>query len=397
VRDSYSEGALLFALAERELAAAAQAGGAALEPLWGRVLVRLGACEVAMYDYARGEPHLEAGLRRAASDGERALALRHQGFAAGEQGKIALAHSLFAESLALGERCDDAAGMAVALRGLNFGDADYAVVHRRGVQSLALARRAGRPDLIARMLNMLGWYTWCVGGYAEADACWQEGLAMCRQLGLQVEEAWALDCLGVAAWGSGDLAAAEGYLEQALAIYADLGLPMGTGMCMAELALVLAGAGQAGRAVDLARQAVAITREINGQIMLTLSLNYLGAALLAAGELGEARAALAEAVRRAWDHHYPYNLMVAFYFFAELLDRESAPAAPPDALARREQAVALLACVRAHSATWQVIRDKAAALQARIEAALPAGGRAAALERAQSQTVEEMVVALRSP
>jgi tetratricopeptide (TPR) repeat protein len=312
--------------------------------------------------------------------------------AAGEQGEIALAHALSADSLALSERCDDAAGMANALRGLNFGDSDYSVVHRRGVESLALARRAGRPDMIARTLNMLGWYTWCVGGYVEANACWQEGLALCRQLELQAEEAWALDCLGVAAWGSGDLAAAESYLQQSLAIYANLGRRMGTGMCMAELALVLAGMGHAERAVSLARQAVAITREINGQIMLTLSLNYLGAALLAAGELGEARATLIEAVRQEWDH-YPYNLMVAFYYFAELLELESRHADPPDALARKREAVALLARVRTDAATWQVYRDRAAALQARIEATLPAGA-LAAVEHAQSQTVEEMVSAL---
>ena len=45
-----------------------------------------------------------------------------------------------------------------------------AEAHRLTAESLALARKAGRPDLIAITLNDLGWHTWCLGDYALANA-----------------------------------------------------------------------------------------------------------------------------------------------------------------------------------------------------------------------------------
>ena len=160
---------------------------------------------------------------------------------------------------------------------------------------------------------------------------------------------------------------------------------------MADLALVLVSMGQVERAVALARQAVAITREIDSQMMLTLSLNYLGAALIAAGELVEARRTLIEAIQQAWHYKYFYNVMTAFYYFAELLELESHNAEPHGVLERKSLAVALLSCVRTQTATWQIFRDKAAQLQAEIEGALPAETLTAAIQNGQCQTVEEMV------
>jgi len=126
-------------------------------------------------------------------------------------------------------------------------------------------------------------------------------------------------------------------------------------------------------------------------MMLTLSLNYLGAVLIAAGDFEEARQTLREAIQRAWKHQYFYNVMTAFYYFAELLVQEEKGADLPMMAERRRCALELLSCVRAQPVTWQIFKDKAAQLQAQIEGALSADMRAIAIQNGQSRTLAEMV------
>ena len=83
--------------------------------------------------------------------------------------------------------------------------------------------------------------------------------------------------------------------------------------------------------------------------------------------------------------------MMAFYYFADLLDRESRTIEQTGALQHRRLAVTLLSCVRTHAATWQAFRDKAAQLQADIEGVLPAEVFAAAQQEGDNRTVAELV------
>ena len=394
IRGNFGEGVILFTVAAAKLTsgvAGNTTSQAALQPLLGQVLARLGVCEVMVGNYLRGEQLLQDSLQLITQDGERAFTLVYLGLAAAETGELSLSRTRLHESLAISQANNDAADLARALLYLQQGASDYAEAHRICSESLAFARKAGRPDLIAHELIFLGFFKCCLGDYAAANVCWQEGMELCDTLELRNEKAWALDCIGLAAWCQGDMAAAERYIGEALAIYTELGRQTAIGMCMAELALVLASRGQVQRAIALARQAVAITRAIDGQMMLIFSLNYLGAALLAAGELVEARHTLLEAVQRAWDHQYLFSVMIAFYYFAELLAYESHYAELPDALERKCLAVALLSCVRAQAATWQIFKDKAAELQAQIESALPVEMLTAALRQGESRTVAQMV------
>ncbi len=365
-----------------------------MEPLWGQVLIRLGACEIMLGDLQRGEQHVHAGLQHATNDVERVLALSHLAHSAGDQGDMSLFRALLGESLAISQGNNDMAGMAQALGGLPFGSSDYPESCRQCSESLALWRKVGRPDRIAGMLTNLAWYTWCAGDYAAADAYWREGLALCEQLDLPSLKAWTLDCLGNAAWVESDWAFSEQCIRAALAIYAELGMQTATGMCKADLSYALAGAGQTEQALALAQEAVVLTRATHSQMMLTLSLNYLGAALLAAGDLAAARSALMEAIRQAWEQGFVYNLMTAFYFSAELLVLETPSLERPGALERQALAVTVLSFVRSQAATWQYFKDKAAHLQMEIESALSAELGAAAIVRGQSCTPAEMVGAL---
>ena len=393
VRGNLSVGLMLFAAAAAEMDAELAVSvddQQTLQVLRGRVIVRLGACEILLSNYGRGELLLLDGLPHILEDWERAFTLVYLGQAASERGELALARTRLDESLALSRQCNDFAVMAQAFQILEVGR-PIAEAQRLAAESLALARKAGRPDLIATRLNQLGWHTWCLGDYALADACWQKGIALCDELDLQGENAWPLDCLGVAAWAQGDMTAAEHYIEAALAIYTEVGRQSHMGMCMAELALVLASMGRVQQAIALARQAVAITRGIDGQMMLIVSLNYLGAALLAAGELVEARRTLLEAIQRAWDYQFLFSVMIGFYYFAELLALESRHTEPASALAHKSLAVTLLSCVRTDTATWQIFKDKAAELQAQIEGALAAEVLGAALLEEENRTVKELV------
>ncbi|MCE7979590.1 MAG: hypothetical protein DYG89_00240 [Caldilinea sp. CFX5] len=367
-----------------------------LQSLWAKVQVRLGACEVMLTHFAQGEQHLQDALLFTTADGERSLALLYLGWATENLGDLTLAHTHLQESFAISQRCGNLAGMADVLYLLSNGTSDYVEGCRQCTESLALWRQVGRPDRIASVMNFLAWNIWCAGDYPAADAYWHEGLALCEQLDKPHEKAWVLDCLGQAAWVEDDLTFAEQYVRQALALYTEVGKQNGIGFCKAELSWVLAHRGQVEQAIALAQEAVAIERAINNQIHLTLSLNYLGVAYLSAGDLKAARNALVEAIQRAWQHGYLFNLMIGFYYVAEWLVQESHTLDGPAALERQALAVAALCCVRTHKATWQFFKDKAAQLQAKIEDALPADLRATAIARGQSCTLEEMVSVLLS-
>lgn len=393
VQGDFRHGGILFEHARMELESDARRQGhrdPGSRALLGQICTRLGVCEVMASHYTRGVQLLRKGLSITTNDSERALALVYQGLAAGEQGDFSLSRSLLYESLELSRRYDEFVVMVRALHFLELG-AISAEAHSFSVESLALARRSGRPDLIAGELNQMGWHKWCLGDYAGADACWQEGLALCRQLDFRVEEAWALDCLGFAAWGRGDLIAAESLIREALAIDMDAGRVIQISMCMADLSLVLTDMGRLEEAIALAQQTIDLTRTVNCQMFLILSLNYLGGALLAAGDYIKARLALTEALQRGWEHQFPHFFLLSFYYFADLLERESHTVAEADAWGRRRLALASLYCVCTHPGTWQVVRDKATVLLAQIKAELPAVMVAAVQHECASRTVVELV------
>jgi len=215
-------------------------------------------------------------------------------------------------------------------------------------------------------------------------------MEICTTLGMQHAIAWTFDCLGWTAWCQGDLATAQNYLQDALDLYRTLGMPADVSMCLSELALVWRSAGETEQAVVVAREAVAMCRDTENQMRLILNLNYLGAALIGTGELAPARQTLLEAIPRAQADHVGF-LLIALYYFAELLVLESHVADLADSLARNALALTLLSCVRTQTATWQIFKDKAAQLQAEIAGALPAELRIPALALGKGCRPEEMV------
>jgi tetratricopeptide (TPR) repeat protein len=257
--------------------------------------------------------------------------------------------------------------------------------------SLALCRQVGRPDRVAIVLKRLAWYQCCLGEYEKAIANWQENLDIFIQLGMQSEIAWTLDLLGYAAWSQDDLETARNYLQDALDLFRSLGMSSKVAMVLSEMALVLRAGGDVQQAVAVARQAVVIIRETGDHMRTVLSFAKLGAALIGAGDVAGAREALIEAGQRAWAGQYFAHLMVAFYYFAELLVLESSTSSLPNGLEEKALAVTLLTLVCTFRATWQTYGDKAAQLLAEIEGDLPAEMLAAAVSRGQSCSLEELI------
>ena len=97
--------------------------------------MRLGACEVMVGNYQRGEQLLQDGLQLITQDWERAFTLAYLGLAATERGELALSRTRLYDSLAISRQCNDAAGMATCLAPIQLGESDYAeacrTVHRK--------------------------------------------------------------------------------------------------------------------------------------------------------------------------------------------------------------------------------------------------------------------------
>ena len=81
----------------------------------------IGAGEVLLGNYARGQNYLLGCLPHLQAAKERAFALLYLGQAAAESGELALARTQLEESLAISRQCNDFAGMSQALHMLQVG------------------------------------------------------------------------------------------------------------------------------------------------------------------------------------------------------------------------------------------------------------------------------------
>lgn len=392
VRGNYYDGASLFAVAAADLTAAASATNRpGIQPLLGRVLARLGACEAMGGSGKSAVNPLEQALGYVNTDWERAFTLFYLGWAAIGRGEASAGRTVLRQSLVFSRQCQDPGLTAQALFFLNrHYVAEYSEAIRGCEESLALWRQMGRPDRIADVLGWVAWHTCCLGDYAKAIAYWQESIPICTTLGMQSALAWAVDSLGVTAWCQGDLATAQSYLQEAAEIYRSIGQPWAVGMCLVDMVPVLRASGAVEQALAVARQAVAIMRDTEDPLMLIASLYSLGAALISIGDFVGARQALNEACQRALVAQIPFFVANAFYYFAELLVMESHDADLPLTLEHKSLAVTLLSCIRSQATTWQIYKDKAAQLQAEIEESLPVKVCATAIAGGQSCTLEEM-------
>ena len=151
-----------------------------------------------------------------------------------------------------------------------------------GVEALALARRHGDGDLVARADVALASCYEAIGSYDQARSAVESAIAHHRSRGQSAALARALDMLGkvLVAEGSFDLALAS-HLE-ALALYDDLGesvSPVDRASCLSARRVVAHRLGDLDRSVDFFQQALVIQEAAGGTTAVANTLNNIGVIL----------------------------------------------------------------------------------------------------------------------
>jgi DNA-binding SARP family transcriptional activator/predicted ATPase len=405
IRSRYQEGHDIFAGGVRQLE---QAGDLANRPNFEPVLAMLKARMGAFY-YLRGEyepamQHLQASLLAAGSPAERAFVHCLLGNVTRLQGNRAMAEEHLGKGLAINREIGDLNGVLEALAGLtdvagSFGE--YETGKRLASESLAISRQLERPDQVARVLCSLAWSTSCLGAYGEAERYYRESLAISQEIGDKNGIALALEFIGWVAWciGGDRTAEAAGYYEQAITIFREIGEQSKLSMCLADLALLLCDLGSYRQAQQHSQEAFAITKMTGNLGLMAYSLYCLGAATCGLGDFYASRKYLLNSLQTAWGSRIYDHSLNALFFWAKLLVKAgdgveplgggpaeaSTPYAPDETIGSITEnletdlsapiitrALELLALILHHRATWQVIKDRAAAFKAEVEAQLPA-------------------------
>ncbi|MBI1877996.1 MAG: tetratricopeptide repeat protein [Chloroflexi bacterium] len=402
MRSRYQEGEEIFAQAIFQLR---QVGGLHEQPSFALVLNRLAARQGAFYyflgDYEAANKHLQESLNSLDQPSELAFALTMLGRVANEQAKMALAEEWYRKSLAICREIGDPYGAAKVLEGLagvKTHSSDHAAAVELARESLALSRQLGRPDLVVRALESLAWPTNCLGGYQESAAYWQESLTICQKIGNQWGVAVSVNQLGWVAWcfGGTRLSEAIDHYQKALPMYREIGNRTGISRSCGDLALATGESGDYELAIQYGREGLAVAKEIGFIHLIIHNLYGLGAAACGLGDLQTSRNYLTEALQLGWKTRILHQVMNVLFYFAALLVKESHCAASlePFDPQKKTKALELLALVIGQPATWQTIKDRAARLQAQLEADLPPEVVAAAQERGKIRPLAEVIAEL---
>jgi non-specific serine/threonine protein kinase len=155
-----------------------------------------------------------------------AHALLRQGQSASFLGHLDRARSLMLESLRRFQTLGDDWGIALARTAivnplLEAGDLESAEQHL--IESLALARKAADPDLLAMTLINVGWLASWRGEDSRAEAALQESHALFLMIGERRTLPYTLNLLGMLAWRQGNHARAASLLSEGLTLSRDLG------------------------------------------------------------------------------------------------------------------------------------------------------------------------------
>lgn len=399
IRSRYQEGKEIFEKAVTDL----ETSSLLLEhPEGEKTLKRLRAREGGFHaflgNYETAYTYLEAGLNLASEPAEKELMLYLLGDVAVAQGKRAMAEAWFRQALALSQERGNLYSMADGFRGLayvasSFGD--FATGQQLARESLAISRQIGQPFQLARTLATLAWATNCLGEYREAEGYWRESLVLCQEIGDRWGAANSLSLLGWSAWceGAARLEEAIAYHKEALAICREIGHRRDIAMCLGDLALAAGELGEYEQAIQYSREGLTTAENINHADMTAYNLYCLGAAVCGLDDFPAARAYLIKSLKVSWEARITGQTTSALFYWVALLAKESDRTGVTDSFRTQQKANALelLILLVDHPACWQAIKDRAASLQAQLEADLGPDSVTAAKMRAESRAFEEVI------
>ncbi len=344
------------------------------------LLARCGALSYLLCEYNVAEVYLQDALALAEQlnvQHERAFILNFLGRLAMWQGEKAQAKQQLMQSLTISQTLGDIDRTASALEKLanlihaTFGE--YRESKTLALQSLHLSRAQGRPDRIAYALDTLGFATFCLGEYAEAEAYYKESLHIFEQSGDHYGQAMAFGGLALVYWalGGDHFADAIAYFQQSLFVCRELGHEGQIVGRLAGLARIANDQGNYEEAQQLAEEGLALARELGSPVYLSHMLYCLGEAAYAQGKLAQARLYLVEALQLTAATDLLANLAIVLFHYATLLVKES-ERDHAESIHLYSQAVALFGLVQQHPATWQVYKARAARRAAMLMAQSPA-------------------------
>lgn len=164
-------------------------------------------------------------------------------------------------------------------------------------------------------------------------------------------------------------------------------------MSLGDLALTLIDLGEYEQASRYSREGLTIATEMGHLDHLAYNLLCLGAAACGLNDFRASRDYLIKSLKISWQAQIITQVTTALFYFAMLLARENdrTEVTEPVKLQQKIRALELLALVIHHPACWQPIKDRAAHLQAQLEAAVPPDLVNAAKIRAKDRQIEEIV------
>lgn len=367
-----------------------------------RILARCGAFCHFLCEYDVAERYLEeclALIQRMGDQAELAFVFNFLGQLAVWKGDQALAQRYLLDSLSISQANGDQSGAASALEKLanlthaTFGE--YARSKLLATQSLALSRELDHPDRIAYALDTLGFVTFCLGEYADAERCYRESLSLFEMIGDQYGAAMAQGGIALVLWAMpGDKQAeAIDYFEKSLRTCRAIGHQGQVAGRLAGLARIANDQGEYEKAQQLAHEGLILAREVGSPVYLSHILYSLGQAAYETGALPSARNYLMEALQLSAETGLLANLAIALFHYAALLIKESAQQ-PGQAINKQTTALELLQLVQNHPATWHIYKTRAATRLAELAAQLPPDVVASAQTQAERYTLQEVVARL---
>ncbi|MCP4331157.1 MAG: AAA family ATPase [Gammaproteobacteria bacterium] len=238
------------------------------------------------------------------------------------------------------------------------------------IGAVELARRTGRPDLLAISLDVLAWTTNHRGDYRTAEKLWREVFDLSYESGNRGNEALAMNWLGWSAWSVGGKRHDEAikYFSDALKRYEDLGDRANVAMTSADLATVLMEQGDLETARKHCQRGLSMASEIGRGDHYVYNLYVQGAIECAAANLVAAREHLQQSLQLAWEQEEQTNKPVVIYYVAQLLYAEYQASPDLRDAGMLEKIGTLMLFLQYYPPTWQAFKDRALKLQATIEA-----------------------------
>lgn len=210
-------------------------------------------------------------------------------------------------------------------------------------------------------MDTLGFVTFALGEYGDAEAYYRESLELFDIIGDQYGRAMALGGIGLVDWaiGAEKLEEATLFLQQSLLLCRSIGHQGQVAGRLAGLARIANDQGHYAQAQQLAQEGVVIARELGSPVYLAHLLSCLGETAYRAGDLVSARLYLLEALQLTLTTGLFAHLGIVLFHYAVLLVAEST--APPTATSPLQtQALTLFLLVQQHPATWHMYKTRAA-------------------------------------